>query len=165
MARGKNKLPSSKELLSLLIQFQWGKSSVTPNSDTCANHTSLKGRRIYFHWFFVAFCWKRGCKSRNRCQTRPIHSYGISVAGKNGARALRIFNGSRPSLEMKKGWGARTKSSWRWLVSSLYLLWSNVYIIIIIIIIIIIVIIFVVVIDRDDGYFYVYPSSDHSHYK
>ena len=58
MARSKNKLASSKALQSLLIQFQWGKSSVTSNSDTCANHVSLKGRRIYFHWFFCIILLK-----------------------------------------------------------------------------------------------------------
>ena len=81
----------------------------------CFNESILqKGEEYIFTGIFVAFCWKHWYKFRNRCQTRPRHSYVISVAGKNFAS--RIFDGTGPTLEMNKEWEARTKSSGRSLV-------------------------------------------------
>ena len=59
MARGKNKLSSSKALQSLLIQFQTRKSLVMSDSnDTCANVIALKERRMYFHFYFCGILLK-----------------------------------------------------------------------------------------------------------
>ena len=88
--------------------------SLQKKSKICFNESILqKGEEYIFTGIFVAFCWKQ-YKFRNRCQTRPRHSYVISVAGKNFAS--RIFDGMGSTLEMNKEWEARTKSSWRSLV-------------------------------------------------
>ena len=104
----------SQELNCHIKKIHYWFLKVCRKSKICFNESILqKGEEYIFTGIFVAFCWKQ-YKFRNRCQTRPRHSYVISVAGKNFAS--RIFDGMGSTLEMNKEWEARTKSSWRSLV-------------------------------------------------